>query len=68
MTCNKHGCKSKVNYPVPVAITDTVKVVLTRAGVNSETIGIDQFNSNSILELERELELKDFEKDEMNRN
>ena len=32
-----------------------------RAGVNSKGIGIDQVNSNSILELEQKLELKDLE-------
>ena len=39
-----------------------------RAGVNSKRIGIDQFNSSSIPELEWELELKDFEQNELNWN
>ena len=36
--------------------------------VNSKIIGIDQFNSNSILELELELEFKDLEQNELNWN
>ena len=42
--------------------------VSCRAGVNSKRIGIDQFNSSSIPELEWELELKDFEQNELNWN
>ena len=39
-----------------------------RAGVKSKWVGIDQFNSNSIPELERELELKDLEQNDLNWN
>ena len=42
--------------------------VATRAGVNSKRTGIDQFNPNSIPELERKLELKDLEQNELNLN
>ena len=41
---------------------------ITRAGVNSNRIRSDQFNSNSIPELEGESELKDLEQDELNWN
>ena len=42
--------------------------VCSRAGGNSERIGVDQFNSNSIPELKQELELKDLKQDELNWN
>jgi len=45
-----------------------VLVIFPRVGSNSKRVGIDQFNSISIMELERELELKDLEQNELNWN
>ena len=49
-------------------ICQILHVLITRAGISSRRIEIDQFNSNSIPELEQELELKDLEQHELNWN
>ena len=54
----------KTNVVTFVVPMKTLKIIIMqyRAGVNSKSIGIGQFNCNSIPELEQELELKDLEK------